>query len=110
MADCMSATINSFNATGGVVKSTASRFGASVGANPSGVLFSSAFFFSLYSRRTIALADGGRFLVMLTPAGFGKNAGFFTGTTESAQINVEWFVSPYFYIGHRILSPAFGGL
>ncbi len=89
---------------------TASMVGVSVGGKPWRVLFSSAFFFSLHSRRTIALADGGRFLVMLTPAGFGKNASFFTGTTESAQINVEWFVSPYFYIGHSILSPAFGGL
>jgi hypothetical protein len=106
----MSAMIDSFNATGGVVKSPASRFGASVGANPSRVLFSSAFLFSLHSRRTVALADGGRFLVMLPPAGFGKNAGFFTGTTEPAQINVEWFVSPYFYIGHGILPPAFDGL
>jgi hypothetical protein len=106
----MSAMINSFNATGGVVKSTASRFGALVGANPSRVLLSSAFLFSFHGRRTIAFADGGGLLVILTPAGFGENAGFFTGTTESTQINVEWFVSPYFYIGHRILPPAFGGL
>ena len=52
--------------------------------------------------RTLALAFLGRLFVELALANFGENAGFFAGTLETAQSELERLVLADFYAGHTL--------